>query len=269
MRDLGIPVDLKGSRKRDSLLVITTAHGYTAEELIRDNIIRELPEAFLRLLSAATGLDRSFAIQASSRNKISIHLSAALMTGRWQLASLLNLIDSSTFVGRIDDDPFITMIEVQSPLASGASLDDLYEDLENTNAIARNVMAELLAPDFDLAEGLGRIWPKAPSGYFFDIDMTPLKPLNAISREFVEAILLAFDQSLAGSAFESQVSPEVWFENSLVPYGVEINADQNLISYRVDYPPSDFSTGLLLVRQALEARSVQIKNWSFDIREGW
>ena len=55
MRDLGIPVDLKGSRKRDSLLVITTAHGYTAEELIRDNIIRELPEAFLRLLSAPPG----------------------------------------------------------------------------------------------------------------------------------------------------------------------------------------------------------------------
>lgn len=269
MRDLGIPVDLKGSRERDSLLVITTAHGYTADELIRDNIIQELPEAFLRLLSAATGLDRAFAIQSSSRNQISIHLSAALMTGRWQLASILNLIDSSTFIGRIDGDPFITAVEIQSHLVAGASLADLYEDLEKTNAIARDVMTELLAPDFDLAAGLGRVWPQMASDYFFGVGMLPLKPLDMKGREFVEAMLLDFDRSLAGSAFEPEVSPETWFENSIVPYGVEIHADQNFIKYRVDFPPSDISTGLLLVRQALEARLIQIKSWSFDIREGW
>ncbi|AUH33597.1 hypothetical protein [Paracoccus tegillarcae] len=269
MRDLGTPVDLKGSRKRDSLLVITTARDYTADELIRDNIIRELPEAFLRLLSAATGLERAFSIEASAKNQISIRLSADLMTGQWQFASLLNLIDSSTFVGRMDDDPFITTIEIQSHLVAGASLAGLYEDLEKTNAIARDVMTELLAPDFDLSAGLGRVWPQVPSDYFFDVDMAPLKPLDTKNREFAEAMLLDFDRSLAGSAFEPEVSPEAWFEDSLVPYGVEIHADQNLIKYRVDFPPSDISTGLLLVRQALEARFIQIKSWSFDIREGW
>lgn len=269
MRDPGIPVELRNSATRDSYMIITTARDYPADELIRDRIIRDQPEAFLRLLSAATGLRHAFAIDAVSRNQIVIHLGPALMTGRWQFAALLNLVDASTFVGRMGGDPFITAVEIQSHLVAGASLADLYEDLDRTNAIARGVMTELLAPDFDLAEGLGRIWPAKAPDYFFAVRMVPASGLDPQQGDFAAAMLRDFDQSLAGSAFEPDVSPAFWFENGIVPYGVDIEVAQNLIAYRVDFPPSDISTGLLLVRQAFESQAIQIREWSFDIREGW
>ena len=269
MRDLGIPVRLGGGQGPESLMVIKTAPGYTAEGLIRDNIIRDLPDAFLRLLSAATGLERAFSIYAASADQIVIRLEPALVTGQWQFAALLNLVDSSTFVGRMDDEPFITGIEIRSPLTEAASVEELYADLVRVNALSAEVMTELLPPDFDLSGGLGRIWPQDSQDYFFDIQMSPAAPLDPRAQEVARLVLRDFDLSLAGSAFEPEEAPEYWFEESLVPYPVEFEVTAEGVNYRVEFPPSTIATGMLLVRQAFETHGITIRTWAIDIQEGW
>ena len=188
MRDLGIPVRLGSGQGAESLMVITTGSGYTAEALIRDNIIRDLPEAFLRLLSAATGLERAFSIYAASADQIVIRLESALMTGQWQFAALLNLVDASTFVGRMDDAPFITGVEIRSPLTESVSVADLYADLARINGLSGEVMAELLPADFDLSGGLGRIWPQDSQAYFFEIRMLAAAHLDARAQDVARLV---------------------------------------------------------------------------------
>jgi hypothetical protein len=269
MRDLGVPVTFAPASGREETILIATTGGNDAQELIDEDIVKTLPTAFLRLLSAATGANRAFTIAAPSPDQIAIRMLPGLVSRKWHVAALLNLIDSSTFIGRIDDDPTIAAIEVRSDAAAGSSLDELYADLEQANAAGGAEMSVLLPPDFNLSGGLGRVWPGVPRDYFFDIVGVLSAPIDAGQRRTVRALLTDMDQSLAGSAFSTDEQPEEWFEEDRVPYPVEIKVKDSEFRYRVEFPPSDFAAGLHLVRQSLERAGLSVARWRIDIREGW
>lgn len=168
----------------------------------------------------------------------------------------------------MDDDPFITSTEMWSPLTTMAPPRDLCEDMAKTNALSRRVVTGLLAPDSDRSGGLGRVWPKVAPDYLSDIGMFAANPLDENAREYAKATLLDLDQSLAGQHLNPPCHRTPGIKDARVLYAVEFRADRDIIRCGVEFPPSAISTGPL-VRQAFEARSIQIRHWSFDIQEGW
>lgn len=268
MRDLGFKVALQPSRAGDVIFLIHAGSSYTANELLIDKIVGVMPEAFVALLAASKGLGSSFRIREQSQSIIEMSVQGDLLSEPWHVTSLLNLLNGETFLGNLDNDPFITKVDVFC--AWSGNLKSLYDALEAHLAYCREAMTELLPDGFEVDDYTGRAWPEDAPDYMYRLKMTLSQPISSDTKREIDALFNKMDTVLSGSAFELSDSPEEWFESAVVPYPVQVDLSDADISYTVEMPPSDFSPGILLITEAIEANfGVTVRDWEFEIREGW
>ena len=272
MRDFGFPIEFADQSQGATEILLRTASGFTAAELLADDIIGSQIAAGLKLLSAAAALRASFTIEAAGAEVIRIFIPEGVVTAAWHLATILNLIDGSTFVGRLTEAPFLAAALVRSPVQPPVpgGLAALETALQEQIATARAAMTERLPESFALPPGLGRQWPEAADRYFIAVFMPLAGRLAPAAVAQAREVFIDMDRAVAGSAFEPVVPPEAWFENAQVPYPVEISADAAGMEYRIEQPPCDIAIGLFRVEAAILALTgTRFGPWQFDLAEGW
>lgn len=269
MKEFEFPINFERGANPGLVVTIHIGPSHTAQEFINDRFITPGVTAFLQLLSQSRGLQEAFAITAADKRILSIEASAQLVDRAWPIASILNLIDSATFLQDLADDPFITSVTVETGHLSNLSLDGVFGDMDAFATQCAAQLSPLLEGRFKIEGETHTDWPRDAQEYFFDIEMAFSSPLTG-STEAVQDMFSMAEIALAGTAFELEKKPEDLLEDGLIPFPVKVEVSDNTINYAIETPPSDISIPLILLRDTLKhSFHAEAEHWKVDIRERW
>lgn len=270
MREFEFPVEFAQSGRRGLLISVHTGPSHTAQEFIKKEFITKPIITFLDVLSQWKGLENNFRVSALGQRTLSFEISAELVSEPWQVASIVGVIDSATFLQDIDDNPFITSVAVEAGHLPGLTLESAYEDMNRFAAQCATELSGYLGDGFQDEGEVQTEWPADAEQYFFDIAILVSKPIERNYADQAHKLFDGIEISLAGTAFESEHSPEYLFDEGLIPFPAKTEITNTAIQYSIETPPSDLSIPLILIRDTLTTRyHAKISEWKVQIRERW
>jgi hypothetical protein len=270
MRDIQFPVEFTASGARDLVVVVQTGPTFTAQEFIDGERITQPLMTFLDLLSEWKDVSDRYSVSAPEDRILRFDISAELVSEPWQVASLIGLIDIATWIQDIDDRPYIKSVTFDASHMPGQTVESVFEDMDRYAKACAGELSVYLGDGFEIEGVKQSAWPADAEQYFFDIDFALAAPLDASQTSEAKKLFDLVEISLAGTAFESEISPEYMFDEGLLPFPVRVEFADKKIIYKIETPPSDLSIPLVIIRDTLKERlGVQVSGWKVLIRERW
>lgn len=269
MRKFTFPVSFAGGDDDIGRVILTTGPSETADGLLADGFFVGDFAKFAGLLGLAFGHQARFGIAPEGISKIIISLGGETFDQPWAAATMLNLIDSSTFLGQ-DDEPFLSGVQIEHRSLRKLSIEESYLALDSFVANCRDHVTAMIAPSGVGQDSKGEIWPKDPSKYFFDIDVKLPRTLTAREKEVLQHVMTDLDTLSAHGAFVVDADLRNWLDEGRIPYAAEFIAARDTLSIRIEMPASDLAPAIFLLEKVIMSEIEEAGvNWSFNIREGW
>lgn len=270
MRKFGFPIEFTSSNQRSLVVSVHTGPSYTAQEFIDKELISKPVATFLDILAQWKGLKNKYRVLAQDQRVLVFEASPDLVSEPWQVASILGVINSATFLQAIDDDPFITSVTVEAGSLTDLTLEGAFEDMDRFAAACAGELSGYLGDEFQIEGVVQTDWPADAELYFFDVAIGLSKALDAEGSERAKKLFDKIETTLAATAFESDNSPEYLFDEGLIPFPVKLEITEKAIEYAIETPPSDISIPLVIARDTLISDAkAQISGWKVRIRERW
>ncbi|GGB11701.1 hypothetical protein GCM10011491_44490 [Brucella endophytica] len=270
MRQLGFETVFTAQSPKGPGLRIDLKAAYEAAKLL-DTVPDGSLKPALALFAAINKTAGPARPSASGPRQLFFSLSEPVASKGWRIAMLLNLVDNATFDN--DGGPvseIVQRVTVESDALAGRNWADIAGELDARKNEARKTMTEVLPPDYEVHEDLGRQWPADGREWMFKIRLHPARPLTTDeitrSRSLVESI----DSLMAWTAFETEKTPYEILSSGVVPYPVEVIAEADTVGIELEMPPSGMALPAVLMEEAVSAVSgSKPRSWDIDIEEGW